>query len=353
MTSVIQLGFLDNRRPLVFELTMRAAAWAKTLHLIRRLLPLLGFAAGVASFVLVERQEWLAQWVVGFLLGSWLLLLAEAPLRRWIEARYQVEIPPALLRYGTQALHQEALFFSIPFFVASTDWASSQAGFTGLLFALALISVLDPLYFGAIAERIWALVAFHAFVLFVALLTALPIVLHLDTAQSLQLAAGIMAIAVVPSLAYRLPVFGLRALAPALLGALLLAYAAWALRSAIPPATLRATDIYLTQSFDAEQRQGQALASTLSAGDLQRDGLTAVSAIRAPRGLHEEVEHVWLHEGREVDRIKLAIDGGREQGYRSWSRKRSFPEQVLGQWVLQVETAGGQRIGSLRFEVIP
>ena len=62
---------------------------------------------------------------------------------------------------------------------------------------------------------------------------------------------------------------------------------------------------------------------------------------------------MWLHEGREVDRIKLAIDGGREQGYRSWSRKRSFPEQVLGRWVLQVETAGGQRIGSLRFEVVP
>ena len=323
------------------------------LYRFRWLLPVASFAAGAASFVLVERGAWLAQWVTGILILSWALLLAESPLRRLLQRHKGWDMPPVLLRYGTQALHQEALFFCIPFFIASTDWASAQAVFTGLLFALALVSILDPIYFGIVGRHQWLLLAFHGFVIFTALLTALPIVMHLTTAQSLLIAAGVMAVTAVPSLAWRLPLDGARALAAALLIAPLLGVLAWSARSAIPPATLRVTHAYLTQDLDPVGRFGTPIERPLRDRELREGGIYTFTAIRAPRGLHEDVFHVWTHEGRTVDRIRLSIAGGREDGYRSWSRKQAFEPRAAGRWEVLVETAGGQRLGRLVFRVLP
>ena len=61
--------------------------------------------------------------------------------------------------------------------------------------------------------------------------------------------------------------------------------------------------------------------------------------------------HRWVHEGREVDRIPLHIEGGREQGYRAWTRKTGFPADCRGDWKVQVITDGGQLIGEMRFRV--
>ena len=58
----------------------------------------------------------------------------------------------------------------------------------------------------------------------------------------------------------------------------------------------------------------------------------------APLGLRERVRHVWLHEGREVDRIALHINGGREAGYRAWTRKQRFPTDAAGRWQVKVLT---------------
>ncbi|MFB9148111.1 DUF2914 domain-containing protein [Halomonas alkalicola] len=84
---------------------------------------------------------------------------------------------------------------------------------------------------------------------------------------------------------------------------------------------------------------------------LAGSGLYAYTAIRAPRGLREEVFHVWRQEGQEVDRIALTIEGGREAGYRAWSRKQNFPDDPAGRWRIDVMTDSGQRIGVIRFRV--
>ena len=68
--------------------------------------------------------------------------------------------------------------------------------------------------------------------------------------------------------------------------------------------------------------------------------------------MNERIYHVWLHDGREVDRIALDIQGGRKQGYRAWSHKQNFPSEVLGRWQVQVLTEAGQMIGVLRFDVV-
>src|SRR3546814_5012576 len=54
---------------------------------------------------------------------------------------------PGLVRYVLQGLHQESFFFTLPFFLATTTWASAQPVFLVALAGFALVSMIDPLYF--------------------------------------------------------------------------------------------------------------------------------------------------------------------------------------------------------------
>ena len=57
------------------------------------------------------------------------------------------------------------------------------------------------------------------------------------------------------------------------------------------------------------------------------------------------------NKGKEVDRIALDIHGGRKEGYRAWSHKQNFPDDVAGRWQVRVLTEDGQIVGVLRFKV--
>jgi len=60
------------------------------------------------------------------------------------------------------------------------------------------------------------------------------------------------------------------------------------------------------------------------------------------------------HGGRVVETVGLSpVQGGRREGYRTYSRKTSFPESPEGRWSVDVMTASGQLIGRLRFRVVP
>jgi hypothetical protein len=54
-----------------------------------------------------------------------------------------------------------------------------------------------------------------------------------------------------------------------------------------------------------------------------------------------------------VDVVKLTpVEGGRREGYRTFSRKTGFPERPQGRWTVDVMTGSGQLIGRLRFRVV-
>jgi hypothetical protein len=130
-----------------------------------------------------------------------------------------------------------------------------------------------------------------------------------------------------------------------------LAAGLWQARSWVPPANLRLIGITLSQQIDHEQRIPGDSFSQIYAATLNREGLYAWTAVRAPRGLHEKIHHVWLHNGVEVDRITLDIRGGRDEGYRAWTRKLNFPDDSVGSWQVRVVTDSGQLIGLTRFTV--
>ncbi|WP_346351689.1 DUF5924 family protein [Oceanimonas sp. AH20CE76] len=312
---------------------------------------LFGFCSGVASFVLVERHAGLAKVIAVVMLASWLWLMLENSLRRGVELRFGWKVPPPLLRYVTQMVHQESLFFIIPFFFFTTTWNSGQSAFTVLLGIAALISLIDPLYYQWLAPRRWIYLAFHALTLFAVLLTALPIIFHLSTPQSYLCSLIIAVLLALPSLFSFFPEWNWKSLIAIPLLALSVGLVGWMGRIWVPPATLWLTDVAVTMSIDDASRKPGNRLRQLSSRELHDNGLYAFTAINAPRGLKERIYHVWEHNGRRVDRIPLDISGGREAGYRAWTHKRNFPGNPEGRWRVRVVTEAGQMIGMLRFDV--
>lgn len=316
----------------------------------RRLMALATFGFGIGSFLLIQRHEWLARWIAGLLLAGWFLMLFEGAIGRRLAGGRWAGVSPIVLRLAMQQVHQETFFFCLPFFLATTSWHSTQAAFTLLVAAAGLCSMWDPLYFERIAPRPWRYLGFHALAMYTAALTVGPLLLQLSTAQTLLLASVTIALFAAPSLAQlilRRDAAGWLLLAA---GALGLGFGSWLLRAHVPPATLWLREAAISRSLDAAARKPGPALEVLQPADLA-DGLYAFGAIHAPRGLSERVEHRWLHEGQEIDRIPISINGGREQGYRAWSYKRSFPADPVGHWQVRVMTESGQLIGEMRFEV--
>lgn len=328
--------------------------------LIQRLLELMkrypgliaagGFISGVGSFILVDRQQGLASWITVIMLLSWIWLMLENTLTGLFTRIFKREIPQPLLRYATQMIHQESLFFVLPFFFITTTWNSGQLIFTGLLGAAGLISIVDPLYYRWLAPRRWLFMALHTLTLFAALLTALPIILHLTTAQSFKLALIAAMALSFPSLASSFPITNWRRGVALVLVTLSVGAGGWLLRSWVPPATLWLTEVAV--STEVINRQPGDSLDEIPVSQIRGAGLYAYTAINAPRGLNERIYHVWQLNGKEVDRIALDIHGGRKEGYRAWTHKQNFPPNPVGRWQVRVLTEDGQVIGVLRFKVV-
>jgi len=328
-------------------------------HYLQRLIELIkrypgvialgGFISGIASFILVDRQEGLASWIAVLMLISWIWLMLENTFTQLFTKVFKREIPQPLLRYATQMIHQESLFFVLPFFFVTTTWNSGQLVFTGLLGAAGLISIVDPLYYKWLAPRRWLFLALHTLTLFAALLTALPIILHLTTSQSFKLALVTAMLLSFPSLASSFPIQHWRRGVMLVVLTLAVGASGWLLRSWVPPATLWLTDVAVSTQLE-NRTPGKSL-SEVKASQM-RAGLYAFTAINAPRGLNERIYHVWQFNGKEVDRIALDIHGGRKEGYRAWTHKQNFPGNPAGRWQVRVLTEDGQVIGVLRFEVV-
>ena len=315
-------------------------------------LALFGFVSGLISFFTVDRHEGFARVIAVVTLVSWVWLVVEKSVNRRVADRFGFALPTPVLRYLTQMIHQESLFFVLPFLYAATTWNSGQAIFTGLLGIAALIALVDPLYYRWLARHHWVFLTYHTLTLFAVLLTAPPLLFNLRTGESYQWALGIAVVLAFPTLAglitlqtwwRRLAVVGLM---------VVLAAGGWFARVWVPPATLRLSEAALSLQLNARSPTPEARLKEVSVAQLRSSGLYAFTAVAAPLGLQEHIYHVWLHNGREVDRIPIDIRGGRKEGYRAWTHKRNFPPNPAGRWEVRVITDAGQMIGVMRFDAL-
>src|SRR5207237_302356 len=82
-------------------------------------------------------------------------------------------------------------------------------------------------------------------------------------------------------------------------------------------------------------------------------GVFAYTAVYAPRSLSQAIVHVWRRDGAVVDTVELSpVQGGRQEGFRTFSHKTNFPADPAGRWSVDVMTSSGQLIGRLRFAVV-
>lgn len=311
--------------------------------------PPAAFASGMGSFFLVERQQWLGATLALGMLLAWALLLGEGLIIQWLKRRDYPSLPVGSTAFIAQLIHQETLFFCLPFLLATTVWSSGQALFTSAMILLALISIVDPLYYRLASHR-WLYFFFHAQCVFLVVLVALPTLLHLTTQQSMLLALVAMVIFSLPSLMQLRSLVSRRRWLSMLAMLPVLAVLAWVGRAWVPPASLWISASALSPSFDVSARAPRG-EMHLTPEALSTNGLYAYAAIHAPRGLQEEVVHEWRHNGTLIERIPLEIHGGREEGYRAWTHKLNFPAESAGHWRIDIMTKGGQRIGIIRFNV--
>ena len=189
--------------------------------------------------------------------------------------------------------------------------------------------------------------------MFAALDVALPLV-RVPPFPALVISATVAVLAFTPMIRQGWALSWARALRVTLGAAVVAATVATLARWAIPPAPLALASAAVARGI-ADWEPVDRVIGPITTGELREwGGLVAYTAIYAPAGLSQPVEHVWRLDGRAVAVIRLSpVRGGRREGFRTYSRKTGFPADPAGRWSVDVVTTAGQLIGRLSFEVRP
>jgi hypothetical protein len=313
------------------------------------LIPTISFVSGVIGFVMVKRGADLARVIAVIALAGWVWLLIEPLVRRYLESR-RSGIGKFVSNFLTQSLQQEVLFFSLPFLIGATQRDVGQIVFITIAACGALLTALDPLYERWIAARAATRLLFHAYCSLIAAVVVVPMVVHLSLEQALPLSLG--AVGVWLLLTAPMSLRSLRSTRHKVIWvtcSLLAPLLVWMLRAHVPPAGLAVTQAVITQSIT--DRSPGAPVRSLTRAELSA-GVVAFAAIRAPSGVAQSIIFEWRH-GRDVEHITAEIHGGNDSGWRTYSRKASFPADAPGNWVIDIKTPQGQLLKRMQFTVQP
>jgi hypothetical protein len=353
MPSSAILGAMETRTtlsespPSELEASRTLTRVAHALERVPWLIPTISFISGVVGFVMVKRGADLARVIAVIALAGWLWLLVEPLVRRYLESR-RSGIGKFVSNFLTQSLQQEVLFFSLPFLFGSIQRDIGQIAFIAIAACAALLTALDPLYERWIAARAATRLLFHAYCSLIAAVVVVPMVVHLSLEQALPLSLG--AVGVWLLLTAPMSLRSLRSTRHKLIWvacSLLAPLLVWVLRAHVPPAGLAVTQAVITQSI-ADRTPGPAVRS-LTTSELGA-GVVAFAAIRAPSGVAQSIIFEWRHRG-EIERISAEIHGGNDSGWRTYSRKETFPANSGGRWIVDVRTPQGQLLRRMQFDV--
>jgi hypothetical protein len=310
-------------------------------------------AGGILTLFVFRRGLPNVAWIIGYLLLLWLLFAILAQVRQALAAstRRAHRVMVTAVDYTVQTLYHGLLLFVLPAYYAAATPTSINILFVALLAALILLATFDPWYAALVHPRPWLGVAFFVVSIFAALNVALPL-LGVRPFVGLLLSAWTAVVAITPAMRRALQWSWTSTLVATSAAGVVAAIVAGIGCRAIPPAPLfvaRADIRWNVGTVDSIEP----VTDAIRVDELRERGLTAFTAIYAPAGLRQPVAHVWKHDGRVLDVISFsAVAGGRREGYRTWSRKTSFPPNPVGRWTVDVMTTSGQLIGRLSFRVV-
>jgi len=253
------------------------------------------------------------------------------------------------INYFNKNFYQQVLFFVLPIYYASATLPSAHIVFVLLLGVSAVISTLDVVYDRHLSVRRGMMASFFAFNLFALINVMLPILWSISNTSTTRIAAVLAAVGFVtlyrwPPIAYWLRLTG--GLAAATLFVTIVELG----RAVIPPVPLRVVKAEFGGGLDRESMRLGSVWRELDPGRAQQ--VYILTAIKAPLGMEEGVRHRWYKNG-ELLWASPAYDviGGREQGYRLWTRYDFQALEPGAEVCVDIETAGGQLVGRAKIRV--
>jgi hypothetical protein len=337
-------------QPSLFRRIIRKAWWLHS-----------GFALSFGLGVMLFARAGLkyADKVMIALLGSWLLMFIAlrfivGPANRREQENVIRKGVRVATNYVIKQFYQQMFFFLTPLYASSATWslASFNWWLAPLLLVCAVVSTMDLVFDNFIMERRLLASAMYGLAMFAMLNVMLPLLLGLDHATGLIVAAGATPAAVA------LLSFSIRqVLSPQ--GAVLtigttiaLLAAVWYGRTAIPPAPLAMPETAVGHGTAGSYECLPGSKHTLLATQL--DGLRCGSMLREPGGLKEPVVHVWTHRGLRVviQPDELSCNDGDATVFRSYFPQDQLPSNPTGKWTCSTYTVGGQLVGLRKFEVV-
>lgn len=309
---------------------------------------------GVLTLFVFRRGLPHVGWIVGYLLLLWLLVAVLVQARDTLQAsdKRAHRLVLTATEYTVQTLYHGVLLFLLPAYWAATTLSSPNAVLLVLLAALALLATIDPWYRALVHPWPWFGYVFFMVSMFGAMNLALPLV-GVPPFAALLIAAWLAVVGLTPAVRRARQWRWITAVVVTTIAGLAAAAVIGRWCVVVPPAPMflaRAELGWTVGTLDSLEP----VAGAIRATDLHERGLVAHTAIYAPAGLRQPVEHVWRRDGRIINVVRLTpVQGGRREGFRTFSRKTAFPSDSVGRWSVDVTTESGQLIGRLRFRVVP
>jgi MFS family permease len=293
-------------------------------------------------------------WIVGSLLLLWLLVTVLVQARDTLQAseRRAHRLVLTATEYTVQTLYHGVLLFLLPAYWAASTLRSPNVALPILVAALALLATIDPWYRTLLRRWPWIGSVFFLVSVFGGLNLALPLV-GVAPFAALLVAAFLSVVGLTPTVRRMRGWRWTTAVLVTTLAGLAAAATIGRWCVLVPPAPMfmaRAELGWTLATLESLEPTPQAIHEH----DLHEHGLVARTAIYAPAGLRQPIEHVWRRDGRVVNVVRLTpVLGGRREGFRTFSRKTAFPSDSVGRWSVDVTTEAGQLIGRVCFRVVP
>jgi hypothetical protein len=247
------------------------------------------------------------------------------------------------VNYFNKNFYQQVLFFILPIYYASATLSSANVFFVLVLATSAILSTFDVVYDRHLSVRRSLTGLFFAFNLFALINVMLPVLWGVSNTWTTRIGAVLAALGFV-TLYNPFPHRKWLRLAFGAVTAILFVLFVETGRAYIPPAPLRLVDAEFGSGFDRQTMQVAPALRELEPG--QGLSLWGLTAIRAPLGLREKVQHRWYRNGKLFWTSPFyEVTGGREEGFRLWTRFDFAMIEASAVVRVDVETEGGQLIG--------
>lgn len=320
------------------------------------------YALTLGSFVVLFAQKGFerARILAVSIGAAWLLVLVFFRLYGGGQSHEQLEKAHAKIRirffamtYVLKNLYQGMLFFVLPFYFKSATWGAPNFVFVILLGLFAVLATMDIVMDRFVMRKRLFASIFHGLTIFATLNLVIPAVIpDTRTLWSLMGAAGVTVIAFWTLHAPLAILKRWKYIVMLVVSCGAGVAAVYFAKPIIPPVPM-----YLAKGAvgPKQLKDGRLAMEVKEVHTSVIHEVFAVTDVVIPGGEGDSLQHVWRHDGREVQRsFNVKVAGAPKGSVRLLSSlgEDKKPDNLAGDWTIDVETEDGQLVGRVAFKVI-